>query len=296
MALGYRSLIIDDDLEILTLMQEYLRLEGYDPVTAENGEEAVALLQDEAVDLILLDIQMPRKDGFQTLQELGDHPQWREIPVIMLSSFDRPNLKVKALERGAEDYVTKPFDRAELLARIKVVLRRSQRFRQIEQCFHGDLDDIPLAILLQTMALSSKSAVIRLIDLEGTITVVNGEFAGAQFKQFEGKDALLRLVFGAQGTFDIEFEKVPYQGLAASVPIDELLMEVATVIDEVTAELAGVIDPAAHLQIHDGSILNGTTVSARRALVELPGNLFDNTRHLARSIQEGRCSVVEEKR
>ena len=292
MALGFTILIVDDNADTLGLMEEYLALAGFRALGATNGQEGLEMLARDTVDLVLLDIQMPKKDGFSTLQEMRKNLKWTEIPVIFLSSFDRPNLKVKGLEMGAEDYVTKPFDRAELLARIKAVLRRSRRFREVENCLHGDLSTIPLPVLLQTLALGGKTALIKLPELAAMIHIREGLYTGCEYGKFTGKDALLRLIFGARGKFDIEFDTSPAQGSGVSMPIDSLLIEFASVIDEATADISSVIDPETAVEIRDGSALNGAMTVVRRVVMQLPGNLRENSRQVAQAVSEGRITPI----
>lgn len=286
--MGFQILVTDDDPNTLEILQQYLHLEGYRVIGAGNGDEALRVLRDSEVDLILLDIQMPQRDGFGTMSEIQERSAWRDIPVIFLSSFDRPNLKVKALEMGAEDYVTKPFDRAELLARIKVVLRRSRRFREVESCFHGDLATIPLAVLLQTMSLGSKTARVSLTDSQGWVEVREGQFIGAGLAQFTGKDALLRLIFGARGSFDIEFEPSEPQDQGMLLPIDSLLIEIAPQIDEAMEILSEIVDTGARVRINDGSILNGSSTTLLNALMLLPDSLENNARHVVEGLGNGK--------
>lgn len=287
MALGFQVLVVDDDPNTLELLEEYLHLDGYRAVGACNGDEALRVLQAGRIDLILLDIQMPKRDGFATLGEIQKRSEWRDIPVIFLSSFDRPNLKVKGLEMGAEDYVTKPFDRAELLARIKVVLRRSRRFREVENCFHGDLSSISLPVLLQTLSLGSKTARVTLSNPDSWIEVRDGYFIGAGLADFQGKEALLRLIFGARGSFDIEFEPKDSHDQGMSLPIDSLLIEMAPKIDEARDVLSEIVDPEARVKIKDGSTLNGSSTTLLNALILLPEDLESNARHVIEALANG---------
>jgi DNA-binding response OmpR family regulator len=118
-----RILIVEDDSAIATGLEINLRLEGYDPAIAADGVEALASIRRYPPALILLDIGMPRKDGLAVLSELrssADH-----TPVIVLSAREGEYDKVAALRLGADDYVTKPFALAELMARVDAVLRRA---------------------------------------------------------------------------------------------------------------------------------------------------------------------------
>lgn len=116
-----RILVVDDEQNICELLTLYLVKEGYTVETAGDGEEAVRKFGSFNPDLILLDIMLPKKDGWQVCREIR---QSSSVPIIMLSAKGETFDKVLGLELGADDYVTKPFDSKELMARIKTVLRR----------------------------------------------------------------------------------------------------------------------------------------------------------------------------
>ncbi len=117
-----RILIVEDDEAIATGLAMNLRLEGYSPSVAADGEAALGSVRTDPPDLILLDLGMPRKDGLTMLGELRDSGD--RTPVIVLSAREGEYDKVAALRLGADDYVTKPFALAELMARVDAVLRR----------------------------------------------------------------------------------------------------------------------------------------------------------------------------
>ncbi|MDQ0339306.1 two-component system response regulator VicR [Caldalkalibacillus uzonensis] len=117
----YKILVVDDEKPITDILQFNLEKEGYQVLTAFDGEEAVKKALLEEPDLILLDIMLPKKDGFQVCQEIRHKSQ---VPIIMLTAKDEEVDKVLGLELGADDYVTKPFSTRELLARVKANLRR----------------------------------------------------------------------------------------------------------------------------------------------------------------------------
>ncbi len=114
-------LIVDDEARMRRFMQMNLDLEGYRIVEAENGLEAIDQVRDELPDLVLLDVMMPELDGFEALEIIR---KTSTVPVIMLTVRDNESDKVRGLELGADDYVTKPFSPRELASRIKAVLRR----------------------------------------------------------------------------------------------------------------------------------------------------------------------------
>ena len=117
-----RILVVEDDANIALGLQDDLTLEGYQAEVARDGEEAVRLARAEPFDLIVLDVMLPRKDGFAVCREL--RRGGLKTPIIMLTARAHEAEKVLGLELGADDYVTKPFSPLELRARIKAVLRR----------------------------------------------------------------------------------------------------------------------------------------------------------------------------
>lgn len=117
-----KILVVDDDKNICDLLRMYLEKEGYLVALAHNGVDAVKAFNEENPDLVLLDIMIPQLDGWQVCREIR---KVSEKPIIMLTAKDETFDKVLGLELGADDYVTKPFDTKEVVARIKAVLRRT---------------------------------------------------------------------------------------------------------------------------------------------------------------------------
>ena len=117
----YKILVVDDEEPIAKILDFNLRKEGYDVIVANDGEKAVELAFSEDPDLILLDLMLPKKDGMEVCREVRAQ---KNIPIIMLTAKNSEIDKVLGLEFGADDYVTKPFSTRELMARVKVNLRR----------------------------------------------------------------------------------------------------------------------------------------------------------------------------
>lgn len=117
----YKILVVDDEDPIAKILDFNLRKEGYDVIVANDGEKAVELAFSEDPDLILLDLMLPKKDGMEVCREVRAQ---KNIPIIMLTAKNSEIDKVLGLEFGADDYVTKPFSTRELMARVKVNLRR----------------------------------------------------------------------------------------------------------------------------------------------------------------------------
>jgi len=119
-----RLLIVEDDEGIALGLEDDLRMEGYDVVVARDGEQAVRVAAEQSFDLIILDLMLPKKDGYQVCREL--RRAGLRTPIIMLTARAQDAEKVLGLELGADDYMTKPFNPMELRARVKAVLRRAK--------------------------------------------------------------------------------------------------------------------------------------------------------------------------
>lgn len=117
-----KILVVDDEASIVTMLAYNLKKEGYDVVTAEDGEVALEKFESENPDLLLLDIMMPKMDGYEVCRKIREKSN---VPIIMLTARADEVDKVVGLEMGADDYVTKPFGNRELIARVKANLRRS---------------------------------------------------------------------------------------------------------------------------------------------------------------------------
>ncbi|HJU24579.1 MAG TPA: response regulator, partial [Casimicrobiaceae bacterium] len=118
-----RVLVVDDELRNTKLVEAILSREGYDVVSAANGREALEAVASLHPDLILLDVMMPDMSGFEVAAELKRRPDATGIPIVMVTSLDDRTSKLRALDSGAEEFLTKPIDRAELLVRTRNLLR-----------------------------------------------------------------------------------------------------------------------------------------------------------------------------
>jgi DNA-binding response OmpR family regulator len=115
-------LIVDDAPNIVLSLEFLMKKEGYDVLSASNGEEAMQAIAEKIPDLILLDVMMPRKDGYEVCQELRANPDWKDIKILMLTAKGRDVEREKGLALGADDYVTKPFATKELVEKVKTLL------------------------------------------------------------------------------------------------------------------------------------------------------------------------------
>lgn len=151
-------LIVDDEKEIRDLINIYIRNEGYKTVLAENGMEAIEAAQNKNVDLIILDIMMPGMDGIQTCMKIR---QERNMPIIMLTAKSEDIDKIMGLTTGADDYITKPFNPLELVARVKSQLRRYFRFNNFEKTVKNtniiEVDDLVINIATHEITVNGEN-------------------------------------------------------------------------------------------------------------------------------------------
>jgi len=127
---GYNVLVVDDDKAIVEAIEIYLRGEGYNIFKAYDGAEALEVIKEEEIHLIIMDIMMPKMDGTRATLKIREE---KEIPIIMLSAKSEDTDKILGLNIGADDYVTKPFNPLELIARVNSQIRRYTRFSPLKE-------------------------------------------------------------------------------------------------------------------------------------------------------------------
>jgi PAS domain S-box-containing protein len=126
-------LVVDDQPENTELLEAHLVPQGYEVVKAASGEEALKILSGNQIDLVLLDIMMPRMSGFEVLEKIRADKKTRLIPVVMVTALKETEDRIKALEAGCDDFISKPFDRHEILARVKSLLRIKSLHAEVEE-------------------------------------------------------------------------------------------------------------------------------------------------------------------
>ncbi len=122
-----RILVVDDEIYIVHILDFSLGMEGYEVVTALDGEQALERVAEQKPDLIVLDIMMPKLDGYETCKALKSQPETKDIPVILLSAKGRNVDQKTGFEVGADDYITKPFSPRKLVERINAILGHTSR-------------------------------------------------------------------------------------------------------------------------------------------------------------------------
>ena len=118
-----RVLVVDDVRSNLKLLQTRLSLEYFEVLTATNGPDAIAICEKGGCDIVLLDVKMPGMDGFEVCRRLRTTPETAHLPIVLLTALDRPADRVRGLESGADDFLTKPVDEIALIARVRSLVR-----------------------------------------------------------------------------------------------------------------------------------------------------------------------------
>ena len=132
-------LIVEDETPLVTMLRYNLEKEGFRVAAAVDGQEALLLLAEERPDLVLLDWMLPSVSGLELCRRIRRRAEWRDLPVVMLTARAEEADRVRGLEIGADDYVTKPFSSGELIARIRALLRRSRPAFAEDVLTRGDL-------------------------------------------------------------------------------------------------------------------------------------------------------------
>jgi len=127
-----KILVVDDTPKNVKLLADLLTVKGYSVVTAESGREALAQLETERLDLVLLDVVMPEMSGYEVCEKIRANPATAMLPVVMVTALDPSEERIKGIEAGADDFLTKPINRAELLARVRSLLRIKELHDRVE--------------------------------------------------------------------------------------------------------------------------------------------------------------------
>ncbi|VEP12633.1 Two component LuxR family transcriptional regulator [Hyella patelloides LEGE 07179] len=122
-----KLLLIDDDPNLILLVKDYLEFRGYDVMTAENGREALEVLDNKVPDMIICDVMMPEMDGYSLVKHIRQEPRTNTIPVLFLSAKGQSQDRVKGLNEGADVYMVKPFEPEELVAQVESSLKQIKR-------------------------------------------------------------------------------------------------------------------------------------------------------------------------
>jgi DNA-binding response OmpR family regulator len=252
-------LLVDGDARNLRLLEVSLRRAGFSITSAESAAQALQYLAHSEPDLIISDTKLQGGDGFELCRAVKGDARWATIPFIFLSSATELDDKVRGLELGVEDYLTKPIYVKEVTTRVKMLLQRKQQERlgrkDARTKFSGLLADMAIVDLLQTIEISRKSGSIEFdTDLgRATVWFRDGRVIDAKMGILEGAPAVYRLLGINEGTFEVEFRTI-HRLDVIEASTQAVLMEGMRRVDEWVRLLEG-LPPLDHVLTIDNRVL-----------------------------------------
>ncbi|MBA3549101.1 MAG: DUF4388 domain-containing protein [Nannocystis sp.] len=252
-------LLVDGYARNLRVLEVSLRKAGFSITTAGSAEQGLQYLEHAEPDLIISDTQLRGGDGFEFCRSVKQDPRWAAIPFIFLTSAGELEDKVRGLELGVEDYLTKPIYVKEVMTRVKMLLQRKQQERigrkDARTKFSGQLADMAIVDLLQTIEISRKSGTIELETDLGNATVWfrDGKVIDAQMGRLQAAAAVYRLLGISEGTFEVEFRTISRTSVIEDAT-QTLLMEGMRRVDEWVRLLEG-LPPLDHILTLDERLL-----------------------------------------
>jgi len=255
-------LLVDADLRSLRVLEVSLRKSGYSVATSSDARDALEVMEYSKPDLILSDTRLPHMDGFMFIEEIRRRSDLADVPLIFLSSDTSVESKVRGLELGVEDYLTKPIYIKEIVARVNVVLQRKRREgielrgQTSKQKFTGALSDIGVVDLLQTIDNSKKSGVLHLSSSSqlGAIYFRHGNPVDAELGPLRGARAIYRALVWTEGTFEIDFRDVRREDVIQT-STQGVLMEGMRRLDEWGRLLEQLPDLNSVFEVNDEQLL-----------------------------------------
>jgi len=233
-------LLVDADPRSVRVLEVSLKKAGYSVTTAGDGVDALSKIELSTPDLILSDTKLPGLDGYAFVRRLKERPEWAAIPVVFLTSQKSIEDKIRGLELGVEDYLTKPIFVRELIARVNLLLtRRTQEGIATRQSqtgrtkFQGSIQDMAVVDLLQTFEVSRKSGVLHVHNNAHSAKILfrEGKIIDAQLGALRGEEAVYRTLIWNDGSFEVEFTIVRAEDII-EVSTQGILMEGMRRVDE----------------------------------------------------------------
>lgn len=211
-------LLVDADSRSVRVLEVSLKKAGFSVTTAKDGQDALAKIEVSPPDLVLTDTRLPTMDGYALVRKLKEHPEWQTIPVVFLTSQKSIEDKIRGLELGVEDYLTKPIFVRELIARVNLLIARRTRERIATKSttvagrtrFTGSVADMGVVDLIQTFEVNRKSGIVHLNNqgYEAHVFFRDGKCVDAVLGRLTGEEAVYRALIWNEGTFEVEFTKV----------------------------------------------------------------------------------------
>jgi DNA-binding response OmpR family regulator len=287
-----KLLLVDADPRSVRVLEVSLKKAGYSVTTAKDGLDALAKVEVSSPDLVLSDTRLPNLDGYALVRRLKERSEWANIPVVFLTSQKSVEDKIRGLELGVEDYLTKPIFVRELLARVNLLLaRRTQENIATRTTaggrtrFSGSIQDMAVVDLLQTFEVSRKSGVVHLKNglQRAKIYFRDGKIVDAEVSRLRGEEAVYRTLIWNEAEFEVEFSAVKNEDIIGT-STQGILMEGMRRVDEWGRLLEQLPSLTTIFEIDHGELLE--------RLSEIPDELngilrlFDGQRSLLQVVDE----------
>ncbi len=206
-------LLVDGDAKSLRVMEVSLKKAGFQVTTAIHGKDALEKVQISPPDLVLADTRMPEMDGFELCRVLKSDERFRHIPYVFLTNQKSVEFKVKGLELGGDDYLTKPIYIKEIVTRVKMILQKVEKERhekrETKAGFAGSLSDMGVVDLVQTFEIGRKTGSIKLEgERTGVIYFREGKVIDSELGRLKGENAFYRMLNTFEGKFEVGFQPV----------------------------------------------------------------------------------------
>ncbi len=229
-------LLVDGDAKSLRVMEVSLKKAGFSVTTAIHGKDALDKVQISPPDLVLADTKMPEMDGFELCKVIKGDDRFKYIPFVFLTNQKSVEFKVKGLELGGDDYLTKPIYIKEIVTRVKMILAKAEKERiekkETKAGFAGSLSDMGVVDLVQTFEIGRKTGTIKLEgDRVGVIFFKDGKVIDAELGRLKGENAFYRMLNTFEGKFEVSFLPVE-RAERIEVSTQGLLMEGMRRLDE----------------------------------------------------------------
>lgn len=233
-------LLVDADPRSVRVLEVSLKKAGYSVTTASDGSDALSKIEYCGPDLILSDTRLPRVDGYEFVRRVKEKPELANIPIVFLTSQKSIEDKIRGLELGVEDYLTKPIFVRELITRVNLLLARRTQEHLVTTVptsrrtrLSGTLEDMGVVDLLQTFEVSRKSGIARIVSghREAVIYFRDGKTVDAELGKLRGEEAVYRALVWTTGSFEVEFCPVEREDVIPT-STQGLLMEGMRRLDE----------------------------------------------------------------
>lgn len=236
-----KLLLVDADPRSVRVLEVSLKKAGYSVTTATDGLDALAKIESLTPDLVLSDTRLPKLDGYTLVRKLKERNEWAAIPIVFLTSQKSIEDKIRGLELGVEDYLTKPIFVRELIARVNLLLaRRTQENITASRTtlagrtrFSGSTQDMAVVDLLQTFEVSRKTGVCHLHGgtQEAHIYFREGKVVDAELGRLRGEEAIYRALIWNEAAFEVEFKSIGNEDVIGG-STQAILMEGMRRVDE----------------------------------------------------------------